>query len=300
MPCHPAGLSDGVTWIFGDGPRNTIPLDGLYSKINGPHDIRINNYSAVRDSATDFNNNSRGVQGGVGFASDPPFSAAAPNPAIFDHGFSQGASEALDFQTEWLQTVRPFNQPQGDPSAIAAGSTVFANNCASCHGGAKWTKSQVLYLNNPALNTAQGLGGTVRDPGLTLTANQAASYIDPVVDSGTLLFLEAVGTFNAANAIEIRGAGTPAAAAGQGAASLGGLGFNVPSVLSIGFHAPYFHNGAAQTLADVFAQHQLGVGTIQTVLGDTTSLLAFLSSLDGRTAIQKSQGDIFRDPNQDL
>lgn len=62
--CHPAGLSDGVTWIFGDGPRNTIPLDGLYSKINGPHDIRINNYSAARDSITDFNNNSRGVQGG--------------------------------------------------------------------------------------------------------------------------------------------------------------------------------------------------------------------------------------------
>ncbi|MGH8567099.1 MAG: beta-propeller fold lactonase family protein, partial [Gammaproteobacteria bacterium] len=72
--CHPAGLSDGVTWIFGDGPRNTIPLDGLYSKINGPHDTRINNYSAARDSITDFNANSIGVQGGRGFASDPPFS----------------------------------------------------------------------------------------------------------------------------------------------------------------------------------------------------------------------------------
>ena len=48
---------------LGDGPRNTIPLDGLYSEINGPHDIRINNYSAARDSITDFNNNSRGVQG---------------------------------------------------------------------------------------------------------------------------------------------------------------------------------------------------------------------------------------------
>ncbi len=124
----------------------------------------------------------------------------------------------------------------------------------------------------------------------------------PVLDTGTLQFLEGIGTFNAANAIEIRGAGAPAAAAGQGAASLGSLGFNVPSVLSIGFHAPYFHNGAAQTLADVFAQHQLGAGTIQSVLGDTTSLLAFLSSLDGRTPLStgKSDTDIFRDPNQDL
>jgi hypothetical protein len=41
--CHPSGLSDGVTWLFGDGPRNTIAMDGLYSKINGAHDIRINN-----------------------------------------------------------------------------------------------------------------------------------------------------------------------------------------------------------------------------------------------------------------
>ena len=186
--CHPAGLSDGVTWIFPDGPRNTLPLDALYSKINGPHDTRINNWSAARDSVTDFNGNSRAVQGGVGFASDPPFSAAAPNPAIFDHGFSQGASEALDFETEWAETVRPFNQPQGDPAAIAAGATVFADNCASCHGGAKWTKSQVLYLNNPTLNTAQALGGAVRDPGLTLSANQAVSYSDAVVDPGTLHF----------------------------------------------------------------------------------------------------------------
>lgn len=298
--CHPAGLSDGVTWIFGDGPRNTLPLDALYSKINGPHDTRINNYSAARDSMTDFNNNSRAVQGGVGFASDPPFSAAAPNPAVFDHGFSQGASEALDFQIEWVQTVRPFNQPQA-PTA-AAGAAVFATNCASCHGGAKWTKSQVIYGNNPALDKDANAGGVFRDPGIANVGDQVVTYQDPVLDSGILKFLEIVGTFNAANAIEIRGVGAPAAAAGQGAASLGSLGFNVPSLLSIGFHAPYFHNGAAQTLEQVFALHQLpGGGTIQGLAG-ASNLLAFLRSIDGRTPLStgKSDTDIFRDPNQDL
>ena len=40
--CHNDGLLDGVTWIFGDGPRQSLALDGLYSKINGAHDVRIN------------------------------------------------------------------------------------------------------------------------------------------------------------------------------------------------------------------------------------------------------------------
>ena len=75
----------------------------------------------------------------------------------------------MDFETEWAETVRPFNQPQADPSAIAAGATVFANNCASCHGGAKWTKSQVIYGNNPALDrdaNATPTAGVFRDPGV--------------------------------------------------------------------------------------------------------------------------------------
>ncbi|MGH9894181.1 MAG: hypothetical protein ACREA0_19800, partial [bacterium] len=111
--CHPAGLADGVTWIFADGPRQAIPLDGLYSKVNGAHDTRINNWSAARDSITDFNANSRNVQCGKGFAGGDPTGNAAgngacpaagptpPNPAIFDHGISQGASQALDVETTW-------------------------------------------------------------------------------------------------------------------------------------------------------------------------------------------------------
>jgi hypothetical protein len=67
--CHSDGLSDGVTWIFGTGPRRTKPLDGMFSK-QDPEDQDILNWSAIRDSNTDFNNNSRGVQGGCGFASD--------------------------------------------------------------------------------------------------------------------------------------------------------------------------------------------------------------------------------------
>ena len=221
-------------------------MDGLYSKVNGAHDTRINNWSAARDSVTDFNNNSRGVQGGVGFASDPPFSATAPNPNIFDHGISQGASEALDFETTWAQTIRTINAPQPEhPEDLDAGAAVFEENCASCHGGAKWTKSQVLYLNNPGYNAQPR--PPARRP--ACPAIRAWTFTVAQIESRTSIsrsirircvFLEPnIGAFDPANPIEIRQ---------NGAASLGALGLNVPSLLGVGHNAPYFHNGLAQTL----------------------------------------------------
>jgi hypothetical protein len=288
--CHPGGLADGVTWIFADGPRQSIPLDGLYSKINGAHDTRINNWSAARDSVTDFNNNSRNVQCGAGFAGgDPPAACpeagpGLPNPNVFDHGISQGASEALDMETTWAQTVRPLRQPQAAAGELAAGRAVFADLCASCHGGAKWTKSQVIYLDNPAR-----IAAAVRDPGLDLIANQSTSYTDGVLGGGTLFFLEDAGTFDAASPIEIRQ---------NGQAPLGADGFNVPSLVGVGAHAPYFHDGAAQTLEEVLDQHEIGGTPIGALLGagDQASLLAFLRSIDGRTALLRNETDDLRNP----
>src|SRR6516225_5390027 len=53
--CHNDGLGDGVTWIFAGGPRRTKPMDGMFSKQN-PDDQDLLNWSATRDSNTDFNN----------------------------------------------------------------------------------------------------------------------------------------------------------------------------------------------------------------------------------------------------
>ena len=126
--CHPDGLADGVTWSFGTGPRQTIPLDGMFSKQN-PDDQRVLNWSAVRGSNTDFNANSRATQGGCGFASDDfdpgqcfaKGNTTLANPAIYDHGIMQGGSDALDAQTLWIfAAVRPLHQPQ--PSNVGAGS----------------------------------------------------------------------------------------------------------------------------------------------------------------------------------
>ena len=127
--CHPDGLSDGVTWLFAAGPRQTIPLDGTFAHDTNADDRRPLNWSAIRSSNTDFNNNSRGVQGGCGFASDvfaPPgtcttLGATTPaNPNIYDHGIAQGGSDALDVQTLWIfAAVRPLKAAPAQQSGSA-------------------------------------------------------------------------------------------------------------------------------------------------------------------------------------
>src|SRR5262245_2162615 len=283
--CHPDGLTDNVTWSFPDGPGQTLSLDAFFAKDN-PVDQRISNWSAVRGSVTDFNNNSRAVQGGRGFAGEPP------NPNIYNHGITQGASDALDLMTLWVQTVRTLDQPQ--PADVSAGRTIFGTNCASCHGGAKWSKSQTIYADDPAF-TADPLAATPgipRDPGVTaLGGGQIASY---AVGTSIVTFLDPVGTFNPTNPLEVRGAGGKI---GQDA--LGAAGFNTPSLLGVALNAPYFHDGSAETIDDVFARHLLPPGgtTIAATLsaGDRDSLKTFLASIDGRTAPFASATDAFRD-----
>jgi YVTN family beta-propeller protein len=201
--CHPDGLADGVTWFFGTGPRQTKPLDGMFNKGTNMEDQGLLNWSANRGSDNDFNNNSRVTQGGCGFASDDfdpgqcfaKGNTALANPAIYDHGITQGASEALDAQTLWIfAAVRALNQPQ--PSDAGPGRAVFATYCASCHGGAKWTKSQIFHRDNPA---AVAQGGAPLDTGVLNRANEFRSF---TCNNLTISYLEDVGTFDVTNPLE--------------------------------------------------------------------------------------------------
>jgi len=306
--CHNDGYTDSVTWIFGTGPRQTIPLDGMFSKQN-PEDQRLLNWSAVRGSNTDFNNNSRATQGGCGFASDDfdpgqCFARGAmtgANPAIYDHGIVQGGSDALDAQTLWIfAAVRPLHQPQ--PDDTSAGQAVFGQYCASCHGGPKWTKSQIFHRDNPA---AIGQNMAALDPGVTrlppappVAAMPANEFFSFTCNNLTIKYLEDVGTFDITNPLEIRDNAAASLAFGMN-------GFNVPSLLDVNYHAPYLHRGQAQTLEEVFPLHGLGPGgsgfppttTIQTQLTATqrADLVVFLKSIDGTTPHFRSEGDDFRD-----
>ncbi|MEM6927451.1 MAG: hypothetical protein AAF602_11005, partial [Myxococcota bacterium] len=86
--CHPRGLTDNVTWHFPTGPRQTVSMDGSFSKENVAPDAfgnrhgfanvvdaleaevgfpqRIFNWTSVRDEVSDFELNTRGVSGGLG------------------------------------------------------------------------------------------------------------------------------------------------------------------------------------------------------------------------------------------
>jgi YVTN family beta-propeller protein len=277
--CHPDGLADGATWIFGTGPRQTIPMENFFSKRN-PADQQISNWSNVQGSITDFNNgNTRDVQGGKGFAGEPPND-------IFNHGPTQGRSEALDLETLWVQFIRPLNRPQ--PADPGVGRAVFDTNCASCHGGAKWTKSQTIYLNNPTFDRNPTVAGAVKfDPFLTNVGLELISYEIPPVPPLTLL--DPVGTFDGASPLEIRN---------NGNAALGARGFKPVSLQGLGHSAPYLHDGSAATLDEVFAKHQLlGGATIAGTLSaqQLADLELLLNAIDGTTPTFVSDTDRFRD-----
>jgi YVTN family beta-propeller protein len=300
--CHLDGLVDGTTHIFGTGPRQTRSLDAMFDK-QSPSDQELMNWSAVRGSNTDFDTNSRVNQGGCGFATDDfdpgncfaKGNTATRNPAIYDHGITQGGSDALDAQTLWIfAAVRPLHQPQ--PADTTAGRAVFGQYCASCHGGVKWTKSEIFHRDNPA---AIAQNGAAIDPGVSNTANEFKSFTcTGATGSLTIKYLEKVGTFDPNDPIEIRDNAAAAIA-------LGADGFNVPSLLSINYSAPYLHRGQAQTLEEVFPLHGLGpdgenfppMTTIANTLtpDQQADLLVFLKSIDGTTPPFRSEGDDFRD-----
>jgi DNA-binding beta-propeller fold protein YncE len=334
--CHDDGHSDNVTWIFETGPRQTIPLEGMFT-----HDVagvaerlldqRALNWSAVRGSNTDFNLNAIGIQGGKGFATETQ--TGNRSALVFNHGPVFGVSDSLDALQEWVTTVRAPIVPQL-PGATE-GRVVFEEHCASCHGGAKWTKSQTtpLYALQPA--TASGLdamfpenpigagffnvvGGVIVgvkpfDQGVATNGPQLLSVTR---GQNTLTILDKVGTFFAANTaagqLEIRGAAAVGSPAGlqstQGFGAFGGLGFNSPSLLGLSMSAPYLHDGSALTLEAVMDKHTIGIpdgngGTANVKIKDAVTqqelanLVNFLRTIEDDTPPIKSATDTFLEQN---
>ncbi|MEE2733568.1 MAG: beta-propeller fold lactonase family protein [Pseudomonadota bacterium] len=308
--CHDDGHSDNVTWIFPTGPRQTIALEGTFSKLNRA-DQRILNWNAVRGSVTDFNNNSRGVQGGIGHATD--VDGVNRTAEIFNHGPTGGISDALDAMTDWVAgAVRAPIMPTAEANAELYARPLFDANCSACHGGDKWTKSSIQhYQNNPTFNNdplganffAQG-----REPALDANLTVGGPQIIALALNGdTLRFLDDVGTLDNTNPLELRGAGAIGGGvisvpgdpnegvavspqSTQGFAALGGAGFNAPSLLGVAYHAPYFHDGSAETLDEVFNRHRLPDAGGQTIAelidngADLEYLKAFVLSIDGETS----------------
>jgi YVTN family beta-propeller protein len=287
--CHPDGLSDGLTWIFPAGPRQTISLDGTFAK-SDPSDQRLLNWTANFDEVHDFELNTRAVAGGKGAivdASDMPIDlSVALRP---DGGSPPGAQDFLAGSTRQVTLLMSSNQAQeaiqafvqtirsnrASPSLsatdIAAGRALFLTaGCDQCHSGPKWTVSKRGYLPSPekngtrALATGCGAGGTSAcvATGLRVTDFDGGS-LNPLdgkkvqVELGVSIEDGGVGNVGPERVTcAIRNVGTfdpidLLERKADGSMAQGAHGFNPPSLLSLGTSAPYMHSGAAVTLDDV-------------------------------------------------
>jgi len=123
--CHFDGGTDGRTWIFRDGPRNTPPLFGVLETMPM-------HWSGDLDELQDVENTIRTIQAGTGLAAgashcEPACDTAPPNA---------GRSRDLDDLAAFMRTLRP--PPRAVPTNDAAlrGRTLFFDprtGCASCH-----------------------------------------------------------------------------------------------------------------------------------------------------------------------
>jgi YVTN family beta-propeller protein len=208
-----------------------------------------------------------------------------------------GRSQAQDAIALWTAlAVRP-NVGLGaalPAASVSNGRALFAQagltgfsgvSCATCHGGAKWTRSTVDYLGAPSPSALTGsevivgvqLARTLTQPQTlfevgTFTPDAAGGRINEV-------------RFNPADPSQI----VPA---------LGANGFNIPSLLSVGATAPYFYSGLAPTLENVIdgsadasadAAPVLGgldfakVHQVPDVSTNRKDLVSFLLTIDGET-----------------
>ncbi|MCK6548885.1 hypothetical protein L6R52_23780 [Myxococcota bacterium] len=186
--CHPSGLSDGVTWFFPEGPRQTISLEASFVR-NTPSEQRLFGWTASSDEVHDFESLVRHVSGGVGAIVHA--SAAGRAPQISDRISFDGqlprpqGQQATDTRQDGLNGTTTGMMPGGSVSPrsvlddwnkistyiqrietprapsnivqsdITFGRNIFvAHNCAACHGGPSWTSSRRFYTPGSTINDA--------------------------------------------------------------------------------------------------------------------------------------------------
>jgi hypothetical protein len=198
---------------------------------------------------------------------------------------SAGRDARQDAIAVWIErNVRTGRAPvSANDSSAQAGRTLFGTvglvvpgfSCATCHGGAKWTRSTVDFTAPPSPDTALGLGNEkVIGAELRQTATQGPNVLNNV---GTF-------TLGGGRVNEVRFNGADIS---QAINPLGTNGFNIPSLLSVNETAPYFYSGLAQTIEEVLNGSQDANGGTRhhfvTNATDRAKLIAYLRSIDETT-----------------
>ena len=126
--CHPDGGTDGVTWMFPDGLRQTPPLWNSYQTLPW-------HWSAALDEAQDVEDTIQNIQHGLGLA-------PGADPLLLGTS-NLGRSSDLDALAAFLETG--IRIPSVDLNEdVSTGRDLFRSaGCALCHGGPSWTSSQL-------------------------------------------------------------------------------------------------------------------------------------------------------------
>lgn len=265
--CHtPAGLSDNVVWIFGPGPRRTIPQHTDFDQTVANRSLmRILNWSAERDEQEDFELNIRNVSGGQGLIVLADGVTPDPDVANFAPQANGGRNQLKVRGVGAWDAIKAFQQfgirapksPLGAsaPDVVTGRALFAAANCQSCHGGPQWTSGLMRFTPPPG-------------PGVTITAGQVVSE------------LRQVGSFDPTFFNEVRQ---------NAAAPLGALGCVPASLLSLhAFNDVFFHNGRARSLVEVMdnvTHRSAGTGGVDTLSNatDRARVIDFLRSIDAST-----------------
>lgn len=230
VSCHVNGLTDGVAWQFGSGPRVSVSLNTSFAPKGGQQLQRALNWSAVFDEFADFEDNTRNTAGGAGLfqlangAQDPVLNPFDPPSA--------GRDARRDAITTYSKTIRTPIAPEddNDPEVLEGRKLFKKVGCIQCHNGPLWTKSRVEFPPPPPANE--------------------------VADQQLLDQLISVGTFNPDNPHEVRGA-----AGNLNQIARGALGFNPASLLGVFARERFLtHDGSVTSFAQLF-ENQAHVGT---------------------------------------
>lgn len=222
--CHFEGLTDGVIWSFGNGPRKSLAMNGTFNPKNR-HVQKILNNSPVRDEPEDFDLNIRNVSGPGPTAGqlDPDHGLIIPEtPALTDIADfiakananrnqvsvtlpgSSTAVPAWNALREWIRfAIRTPNAPltshqvEGGVSAetISAGRNLFlSQQCTACHRGDQWTISKKDFDSPPATSE---IATEVASPNPPPNGSPAPpAGVTPVGAQYLFRFIRDVGSFN--------------------------------------------------------------------------------------------------------
>jgi len=140
--CHNDGGNDGRTWdltSMGEGLRNTVYLRGRAGAQGRLH------WSANFDEVQDFEAQIRALNQGTGLMSDAAYNTGTRSQPLGDA--KAGLSTDLDALAAYVGSLStfapsPYRTSSGAlTDAAVSGRTLFATQCASCHGGSAFTDS---------------------------------------------------------------------------------------------------------------------------------------------------------------